>query len=198
MSGRFLSRDPIGYGETDNSLYEYCNSSPGRWLDPSGENPIVIPVVVGGGVIISEAEAIAAAAGMTLIGCLMDTGCRARLELAIKNALDRLDAAAKATLRAGCSAMHLAYKKLEETCGRCIRGEADFCLLRHWRCLSSAKSLACWNMVLGMRAAYVAAGCDILIPNPRIDHVKNLGEVMNCIERGAESVENNCFGGETA
>jgi len=35
--GRFLSEDPIGFGGGDANLYQYVDSSPINWRDPSGE-----------------------------------------------------------------------------------------------------------------------------------------------------------------
>lgn len=49
--GRFCSRDPIGNLGSDGNYYEYCNSSPPKWLDWNGMisvkpwPPAIIPAV---------------------------------------------------------------------------------------------------------------------------------------------------------
>jgi RHS repeat-associated protein len=48
--GRWLSRDPIGFAGGVN-LYEYVNGNPLRWIDPSGDKPVigwVVELVKGG------------------------------------------------------------------------------------------------------------------------------------------------------
>ena len=50
--GRFTSEDPIGFGGGDVNLYGYVRNSPFAFRDPTGRIPIVIPVVIGVGIII--------------------------------------------------------------------------------------------------------------------------------------------------
>src|SRR5262245_64054287 len=38
-TGRFISRDPIGYGGGEN-LYQYCENNPLNGLDPAGHDTI--------------------------------------------------------------------------------------------------------------------------------------------------------------
>ena len=49
--GRFISEDPIGFGGSDINLYSYVYNRPNSFRDPSGNLPIV-PIIIGGGVII--------------------------------------------------------------------------------------------------------------------------------------------------
>ncbi|MFE0824237.1 RHS repeat-associated core domain-containing protein [Streptomyces sp. NPDC058847] len=48
QTGRFISQDPIGYAGGTN-LYQYALSSPTTYTDPSGNNPMVVGCVIGGG-----------------------------------------------------------------------------------------------------------------------------------------------------
>jgi hypothetical protein len=43
--GRFLSRDPLGYGGGDPNLYRYCGNDPVNATGPSGTVAIALPVV---------------------------------------------------------------------------------------------------------------------------------------------------------
>jgi hypothetical protein len=49
IMGRFLSRDPIGYKQSDVILYEFLNAKTLGMLDPMGESAVK---VVGGCVIV--------------------------------------------------------------------------------------------------------------------------------------------------
>jgi RHS repeat-associated protein len=45
VMGRWLSRDPIGE-EGGLNLYEYVNSNPVNYIDPTGELPVLIPIII--------------------------------------------------------------------------------------------------------------------------------------------------------
>ena len=185
-----FTRDPI---ESDESLYEYCWSSPLCFLDPTGNHPFAIPVVVGGGVVVTAAEAAAATFGISVLACLVTPACLDLMRLKIRDAIDAMTGAAKRALELACRATRRAYKLLEGTCGGCIKGPAGHCIFNTWRCISSAKSLACWNAVIAGRTGYFLSGCDILIPTT-VDHPAAIQQAVNAAENCAKSVENNCFG----
>ena len=72
-TGRWLNRDPIQEGGGLN-VYGFVQNQPSLLFDPDGR---AIPIVIGGVVItVGALEAAAAAAGLTAIGCLMNTQCR--------------------------------------------------------------------------------------------------------------------------
>ena len=45
LTGRFLTRDPSLYDGSPFDLYEYCESNPFKYTDPSGKNPVLILVL---------------------------------------------------------------------------------------------------------------------------------------------------------
>jgi len=47
--GRFLSEDPIGFRGHSINLYSYVQNNPLRFTDPSGKFPVIVVVIVGGG-----------------------------------------------------------------------------------------------------------------------------------------------------
>jgi RHS repeat-associated protein len=51
--GRFISEDPIGFAGGDVNLYGYVWNNPQNWVDPSGKIPVVIPVIIGIGILIA-------------------------------------------------------------------------------------------------------------------------------------------------
>ena len=44
--GRFISRDPLGYLGSPINLYTYCADNPVKYTDPSGECPLLIPIII--------------------------------------------------------------------------------------------------------------------------------------------------------
>jgi RHS repeat-associated protein len=67
-SGRFLTRDPIGYAGGIN-LYSYVRNNPTNYADPSGLNPAVLalPAVAGGGAAAAALPPVAIAAAYAAI-----------------------------------------------------------------------------------------------------------------------------------
>lgn len=48
--GRWLTKEPLGFGGGDTNFYAYAHNDPVNLIDPDGRIAIVAPVVVGGGV----------------------------------------------------------------------------------------------------------------------------------------------------
>lgn len=46
-TGRFTSKDPIGFNGGDANLYGYVLNNPANFVDPNGTNPLLIPVATG-------------------------------------------------------------------------------------------------------------------------------------------------------
>lgn len=202
MTGRFLSRDPIGFEGSPYDLYEYCESKPMFMLDPSGTAVLVIPIAGGAAgaaaaasAAAQAAEAAALAAGVSLLVCLQSPPCAAQVRLAVERALANIDALAKAALITACNAAYEAYKALP-TCERCVRGYADNCILSIWRCAHATKNYACHNTVAAARAAYLISGCDVVLPPKAKDHWFAVEQALNGVDRCRESMDNNCFGNE--
>ncbi len=50
--GRFISEDPIGFAGGDVNLYGYVGNDTLAFRDPSGEIPLLVPIIIGAGVLI--------------------------------------------------------------------------------------------------------------------------------------------------
>ncbi|HCA57996.1 MAG TPA: hypothetical protein DEP46_08455 [Blastocatellia bacterium] len=50
--GRFISEDPIGFAGGDVNLYGYVGNRPLALRDPTGQIPLLAPVIIGGGILI--------------------------------------------------------------------------------------------------------------------------------------------------
>jgi len=187
----FLSRDPIGYEGSQWNLYEYCRTNPFKYNDPHGDVPILIPVA-GAVIIITEAEAVAAAFGLSVFACLQNQQCRAAMDQAVRNAVNRLDRAAQRALKLACSSAHRAYKAVENSCGRCDKRKAPTCFEQTARCISASLSFGCFQTAAGLRAAYVASGCDVVSPT-LVNHPGAANQALMASENCAKAMENNCF-----
>jgi RHS repeat-associated protein len=76
-TGRFISRDPIGFAGGLN-LYGYCGNNPVNAVDPSGSDPVVLPTLVAEGGAALESGIVAIGGALQQAGAaLASTGAAA-------------------------------------------------------------------------------------------------------------------------
>jgi RHS repeat-associated protein len=190
--GCWVQRDPIGYRRKDFSLYRYVGNSPLTQTDPTGMNPVVIAIPIAGGVVVvTAAEAAAAAFGLSVTACLLHAPCRDAMMRAIEDAVSGLSESVLSVLRAACAAQHTLYKATESLCQRCMRDPADTFVARVCRCSHATTNLACHEAAAAQRLAYIVNGCDFVSPTG-VNHYKAWVDRLDAVTRCIVSAANNC------
>lgn len=97
---RWISRDPVNEPgvpalisqrssfnqDEEKNLYGFVRNRPVGLYDPDGR---ALPVIIGGGIAISTAEAVAASFGLSLAGCLASPACANALKDALRDLLSK-------------------------------------------------------------------------------------------------------------
>jgi hypothetical protein len=187
----FCSRDPVIASLVE--IYEYCRSNPFKYIDFSGNCPIVIPFVVGGAAVVSAGEAVALGVGLSVLACLAHPPCRDAMLQAISDAVDAMSAAAKAALRVACAGAHASYKAIELTCSGCLPKKGKTCVEQMKRCIHAGINAGCWESAIAGRLAYVMSGCDFVWPSDARAHIGQILQKQITANNCLASAANNCW-----
>jgi hypothetical protein len=154
----------------------------------------VIPVIIAGGAVLEAAKAVAARLGfLTLAACLANRECKEAVYEAVRSLVEALGAA---LLEAACEALHAGYSTLP--CRSCNTGRAPTCLERIARCLDAIDNVACFELEVLGRAAYIDSGCDFIFGrlkderNKYDTHLEELAGKEAAANNCVDSIEKNC------
>lgn len=191
--GRFVSRDPLFHMGFDPNAYAYVHGNPFAAVDPSGKAAVVVIPIAGGAVVLSAAEAAAAAFGLSVWACLGHPECAAAMAKAVEEALEGLSELAIELLKTACDIKYQIYKATEKLCGSCSPYRGKCFVERVERCASASANAACWSAVAAGRAAYILSGCDALSDTPNLDgHINEAMGKFKAYKHCVTEAKKNC------